>query len=73
MHVVTVYLDEDLKTRELVQLKRDIMAMPYVQDVELTRKDAHDITIEYQEHAGMPGQVLSMMRSRGLHPDVISA
>jgi hypothetical protein len=73
MHVVTVYLDEDLKTRDLVQLKREIMEMPYVHDVELARKDHHDITIEYEEHTGMPGRVLTMMRHKGLHPDVISA
>jgi len=73
MQVVTIYLDEELKSRDLVKLKRELLAMPYVTDVELSRRDHHDITVEYQEHAGMPGQLLHMMRNRGLHPDVISA
>lgn len=73
MHTVTIYLDEDLKTRDLVKLKRELMSMPYVVDVEMARKDSHDITIEYEEHSGMPSRVLHMMRHRGLHPDVISA
>lgn len=72
MHIVTVYLDESMKTRELVKLKHEIMSMPYVKDVALSRRDSHDLAIEYEEHAGMPSALLSMMRSRGLHPNVIS-
>jgi len=72
MHTVTVYLDESMRTRDLVKLKQEIMALPHVSDVALARHDAHDLTIEYEKHAGLPSSLLSLMRARGLHPNVIS-
>lgn len=73
MNTVTVYIDENLSTRERIKLKHDIMEMPYINDVELARNDSHDLMVEYEAHAGMPANVLNMLRSKGLHPDITSA
>ncbi len=73
MNTITVYLDETLNTRDMVKLKRDIMMLPHVMDVEHPRHDSHDLTIDYEAHADMPAQVLKELRARGLHPDVVSA
>jgi hypothetical protein len=73
MKSFTVYIDESMSTRDMVRLKHEIMAMPHVVDVEHPRHDKHDLTVEYEPHAGLPGEVLRMIRAQGLHPDIISA
>ncbi len=73
MKSFTVYFDEKLTSRDVVKLKREIMAMPNVVDVEHPRRDAHGLTIDYQEAANVPVEILERLRARGLHPDVISA
>ncbi len=73
MHTVNIYFDDNLSTREMVKLKRDIEALPYIVDVEHPRHDAHNLTVEYETHPGMPEMLLEELRSRGLHPDITSA
>ena len=73
MNSITVYLDESLCTRDMVKLKRDIMLLPHVMDVEHPRHDCHDLTIDYEAHADMPTMVLKELRLKGLHPDITSA
>ena len=73
MNSITVYLDESLSTRDMVKLKRDIMGLPNVVDVEHPRHDGHDLTIDYEAHTDTPSMVLRALRSKGLHPDITSA
>ncbi len=73
MNSITVYINESLTTREIVQLKHEIKAIPYVIDVEHPRHDPHDLTIDYEAHESMPNQVLATLKSIGLHPDITSA
>ncbi len=73
MNSITVYIDESLTSREITKLKQDIMAIPHVTDVEHPLHDEHDLTIDYEPHATLPGLVLKTLRSRGLHPDITSA
>jgi len=35
--------------------------------------DEHDLTVDYEPHATLPGLVLKTLRSRGFHPDITSA
>ena len=73
MHYINVYFDENLSTREIVKLKREISVMPHVLDVEHPHHDAHNLTIEFEPHPDMPEKLLEDLRSMGLHPDVTSA
>lgn len=73
MNTITVHIDESLDNRDMVKLKRDIMAMPHVIDVEHPRHDKHDLTIDYEPYTGMPAAVLENLRAKGLHPDIVSA
>lgn len=73
MNSITVYIDEALTTRQIVKLKREILAIPHVKDVEHPRHDPHDLTIDYEAHSSLPGLVIDKLRSQGLHPDIISA
>lgn len=73
MNSITVYIDESLNTREIVQLKHEILTIPHVTDVEHPRHAPHDLTIDYEAHSGLPSLVLERLRSLGLHPDITSA
>lgn len=73
MNSITVYIDETLSARDIVELKREIEALPHVIDVEHPREDQHNLTIDYEGHANMPTVLLEKLRSRGLHPDITSA
>ena len=73
MKSITIYIDESLSTREMVKLKREILTIPHVTDVEHPRHDAHDLTIDYEAHSSLPGMVIEKLRAQGLHPDITSA
>lgn len=73
MNTITVYIDESLNTREMLKLKHEIMSMPHVVDVEHPRHDKHDLTVDYEADTGLPSMLLKSLRSKGLHPDIISA
>lgn len=73
MKSITIYIDESLSTREMVKLKREILTIPHVTDVEHPRHDPHDLTIDYEAHSSLPGLVIQKLRAQGLHPDITSA
>lgn len=73
MNSITIYIDESLSTREIIKLKREILAIPHVKDVEHPRHDQHDLTIDYEAHSSLPGSVIDKIRAKGLHPDITSA
>ena len=73
MNSVTVHIQESLSPREIINLKRQILTIPFVKDVEHPRHDLHDLTIDYEAHKKLPGLVLERLRSQGLHPDITSA
>ena len=73
MNTITVYIDESLNTQDMLKLKHEIMAMPHVVDVEHPRQDKHDLTVDYEPHEGLPSMLLKALRSKGLHPDIVSA
>lgn len=72
MHSINIYFDENMTTREIIKLKREISEMQHVVDVEHPHHDAHNLTIEYETHPDMPTKLLEELRLRGLHPDVTS-
>ena len=73
MNTITVYIDESLSTREMLRLKKEIMTLPHVVDVEHPRHDKHDLTIDYEPAVCIPQQILQWLRAKGLHPDITSA
>jgi len=73
MNSITVYIDESLTSGEMVKLKKELLAIPHVTDVENSSHDQHDLTVDYEAHTSLPGLVLQKLRSQGLHPDIISA
>jgi len=72
MHTIQVYLDESLPVKKLAEVKAAILSMPFVENVVINENDNHDLMVDYDEHHGMPMDILDTISSKGLHPDIIS-
>ena len=72
MHTIQVYIDETLDAKGLNELRKSLLALPYVENVAFNTSTPHDVLIEYEEHHGMPMQIVETMNSRGIHTDIIS-
>jgi hypothetical protein len=72
MHSVYIYVAERLRVREAQKLKKELMHVPYVTNVELNPRNPHELVVEYVEHAIMPMIIQQRLRKKGLHTDVCS-
>lgn len=72
MHTIQVYIDETLDAQGLNELRKSLLALPYVENVAFHTNTPHDVLIEYEEHHVMPMQIVETMNSRGIHADIIS-
>ncbi|MDH5183968.1 MAG: hypothetical protein OEX12_08780 [Gammaproteobacteria bacterium] len=73
MNMVQLYIDEELDTLNLEQVKNQLLSMPHVTDVELNFSNHHDMVVEYEAMGGMPMNIIDNLRQSGLHADIISA
>jgi len=73
MHAIQLYIDENLDVGQLGELRKSLLTVPHVVDVEFSTRDHHDMLVEYEERSGMPMNILRSLRNHGLHPDVVSA
>lgn len=73
MHSIQVYLDDDLDSKSLNELKLLMQGLPHVTNVELNISNPHDMLVEYEEHYNIPMLVMDKLHHKGLHPDIISA
>lgn len=72
MHTIQVYIDETLDNQHLLELKKLMMELPHVINVELNPSAPHDLLVEYEEHYNIPMLVMDKLHHQGLHPDIIS-
>ena len=73
MHTIQVYIDDDLDSKSINELKVLMQALPHVINVELNAIRPHDMLVEYEEHYNIPMLVMDKLHHQGLHPDIISA
>ncbi len=73
MHSIQVYIDEELDSKSLDDLKTLMQRLPHVVNVELNKARPHDLLVEYEEHYNIPMLVMDKLHHQGLHPDIISA
>lgn len=73
MNTVQLYIDEELDTMNLENIRTQLLSMPHVRDVELNFRDHHDLVVEYEATGGMPMSIINNLRQSGLHADIISA
>ena len=72
MHSIQVYLDESLSGNALEEVKTALLTMPFVENVVINENDNHELMVDYDEHQGVPMDILDTISSKGLHPDIIS-
>jgi len=72
MHSIQVYLDDSLPADKLEEVKASLLSMPFVKYVVINGSDRHDLMVDYDEHHGMPMDIIDKISSQGLHPDIIS-
>lgn len=72
MHTIQVYIDETLDNEGLADLRKTLLALPYVENVAFNSNAPHDVLIEYEEHHLMPMKIIESMNSKGIHTDIIS-
>lgn len=73
MHSIQVYIDEELDSKSLNELKVLMQELPHVTNVEINNAQPHDMLVEYEEHYNIPMLVIDKLHHKGLHPDIISA
>ena len=73
MNTVRIYIDENLDTSNLRDIKQMIEAIPHVVDVEVSDKEPHEVVVDYEEQKNMPVKLIEVLRQQGYHPDILSA
>ncbi|MDH5661182.1 MAG: hypothetical protein OEY65_09305 [Gammaproteobacteria bacterium] len=73
MHSIQIYIDEELDSKSLNDLRVLMQELPHVTNVEINNARPHDMLVEYEEHYNIPMLVIDKLHHKGLHPDIISA
>lgn len=73
MNTVRIYIDENLDTSRLQNLKQLLENIPHVVDVEISAKEPHEVVVDYEEQQNMPVKLIEVLREKGFHPDILSA
>jgi len=73
MHSIQIYIDEELDSKSLDDLRVLMQKLPHVTNVEINNARPHDMLVEYEEHYNIPMLVIDKLHHKGLHPDIISA
>lgn len=73
MNTISIYIDEEVNSWERVELCETLCDEPHVANVELHAETPHDLLVEFEERHNIPMHTLDILRSQGLHADIISA
>lgn len=71
MHAISIYIDETINSVEVDGLRQEMFSAPHIRNVELRRESPHDLLVEFDEHHNVPVNVLNILRSHGLHADIV--
>lgn len=71
MHSINVHIDETISSKDIDTLRRKLLGEPHVNNVEMRAGMPHDILVEFEEDQDVPMHVLEMLKSRGLHADIV--
>lgn len=72
MNSIQLYIEEHLDPERLNKLKKLIMEIEHVIDVEVSSQSRHEFVVDYEEHHNMPMILIDVLRSEGYHPDIVS-
>ncbi len=72
MNTVQLYIEENLDASRQDELRKMLMNLPHVADVEISINSPHEFVVEYEEHQNMPMKIIEALKSKGYHPDIFS-
>jgi hypothetical protein len=72
MNTVYVHIDERLRLRDMGKLRKELMDVPHVSNVETNPRQPHDLLVEFEENHNVPMQIQRFLHDRGLHSDITS-
>ena len=73
MRTIQVHLDDTLTKDQLNALKKTLMSIPHIKEINMSPQDPHDFLVDFEETHNTPMAVISELHHQGLHPDIISA
>jgi hypothetical protein len=71
MHAINIHIDESVSGNEVDGLRREMLSAPHVSNVEMRTEQPHDMLVEFEEHHNVPMSVLGILKSHGLHADIV--
>jgi len=71
MHAINVHIDETISGNKVGGLRQEMLSAPHVRNVEMRPEKPHDMLVEFDEHHNVPMSVLAILRSHGLHADIV--
>ncbi len=72
MNSIQLYIEENLDEKNIELIKKMLMEIEYVKDVEISRQSPHEFVIDFDEHHNMPMKVIEALKAEGYHPDIFS-
>lgn len=72
MNSVLLHIHEPLDSVRLGAIRNDIMKVPHVRDVEVTRSNPHELMVEFEPRHDVPMTLMRYFERHGLHSDITS-
>lgn len=73
MHTIQIHLDDTLTKEQLGALKKKLMSIPHIKEVNMSPKEPHDFIVDFEKAHNAPIEIMHELHEQGLHPDIISA
>lgn len=72
MNTVQLYIEENLDAQSIMRIKKLLMEIEHVKDVEISSQSPHEVVVDFDEHHNMPMKIIEVLKAEGYHPDICS-
>ena len=72
MNTIQLYIEENLDEINIERIKKMLMEIEHVKDVEISSQSPHEFVIDFDEHHNMPMKIIEVLKAEGYHPDIFS-
>jgi len=73
MRTIQIHLDDTLTKDQLGALKKTLMSIPHIKEINMSLQNPHDFLVDFDEASNAPMAIMSELHNQGLHPDITSA
>ena len=70
-NVCCIHIDEHLDNRHATAIRRALLTLPHVVNVESASNYLQNLTVEFEPHHNVPMNVLQYLEKHRLHPDIL--